>query len=33
MFKDYFKYYKSRNPPPKFDDVIDIDNADFKKVI
>ncbi|XP_057328579.1 nucleic acid dioxygenase ALKBH1-like [Microplitis mediator] len=27
MFRDHFKYYKSRNPSPKFEDVIDINNS------
>ncbi|XP_051153400.1 nucleic acid dioxygenase ALKBH1 isoform X2 [Leptopilina boulardi] len=32
MFKETFKYYKSRNPPPNFKNVIDFRNPDFSKV-
>lgn len=32
MFKDSFKYYKSRNPPPNLQNVIDFRNPDFSKV-
>lgn len=27
MFKDYFKYYKSRNPPPNLENVIDVNKS------
>ncbi|XP_034941795.1 nucleic acid dioxygenase ALKBH1 isoform X2 [Chelonus insularis] len=33
MFKDCFKYYKSRNPPPNLENVLDLDNPDLNKVI
>ncbi|KAF3430682.1 hypothetical protein E2986_06564 [Frieseomelitta varia] len=33
MFKDSFKYYKSRNPCPDLKDVIDLDKPDYNKVI
>ncbi|CAK9806800.1 Nucleic acid dioxygenase ALKBH1 [Anthophora plagiata] len=33
MFKDSFKYYKSRNPYPDLKDVIDLNNPDCNKVI
>ncbi|XP_046487484.1 nucleic acid dioxygenase ALKBH1 [Neodiprion pinetum] len=32
MFKDSFKYYKSRDPPPDLDAVIDLKNPDLSKV-
>ncbi|XP_050462074.1 nucleic acid dioxygenase ALKBH1 [Cataglyphis hispanica] len=32
MFRDSFKYYKSRNPAPNLDDVIDLENPDHVKV-
>ncbi|XP_066581013.1 nucleic acid dioxygenase ALKBH1 isoform X1 [Prorops nasuta] len=32
MFKDSFKYYKSRNPFPDLKNVIDIDSTDYTKV-
>ncbi|XP_029165201.1 nucleic acid dioxygenase ALKBH1 [Nylanderia fulva] len=32
MFRDSFKYYKSRNPAPDFGDVIDLENPDHVKV-
>ncbi|KAK0163391.1 hypothetical protein PV327_007076 [Microctonus hyperodae] len=33
MFKDSFKYYKSKKPPPNLENVIDIDKLDTTKVI
>ncbi|PBC33997.1 Alkylated DNA repair protein alkB [Apis cerana cerana] len=33
MFKDNFKYYKSRNPRPNLKNVIDLNNPDYNKVI
>ncbi|KAG8034828.1 hypothetical protein G9C98_007904 [Cotesia typhae] len=33
MFKDYFKYYKSRNPPPNLENVIDVDKSTKVKQI
>ncbi|XP_015436317.1 PREDICTED: DNA oxidative demethylase ALKBH1 [Dufourea novaeangliae] len=33
MFKDSFKYYKSRNPPPDLKDVIDLNGPNGSKVI
>lgn len=32
MFKDNFKYYKSRNPRPNLKNVIDLNNPDYNKV-
>lgn len=32
MFKDNFKYYKSRNPCPNLKNVIDLNNPDYDKV-
>ncbi|XP_024937340.1 nucleic acid dioxygenase ALKBH1 [Cephus cinctus] len=32
MFKDSFKYYKSRNPPPDLKDVVDFSIPDLNKV-
>lgn len=32
MFKDSFKYYKSRKPYPDLKDVIDLNNPDYNKV-
>ncbi|XP_033304579.1 nucleic acid dioxygenase ALKBH1 [Bombus bifarius] len=32
MFKDSFKYYKSRKPCPDLKDVIDLNNPDYNKV-
>ncbi|XP_028044923.1 nucleic acid dioxygenase ALKBH1 [Monomorium pharaonis] len=32
MFRDSFKYYKSRNPAPDLDDVIDLENPDCIRV-
>ncbi|XP_015118592.1 nucleic acid dioxygenase ALKBH1 [Diachasma alloeum] len=32
MFKDYFKYYKSRNPPPNNENVIDVPNGASQQV-
>ncbi|XP_029675857.1 nucleic acid dioxygenase ALKBH1 [Formica exsecta] len=32
MFRDSFKYYKSRNPAPNFDDVIDFESPDHVRV-
>nr|CAI5846098.1 unnamed protein product [Callosobruchus analis] len=31
MFKQYFKYYKSKNPAPSLSDVIDLDRIDVTK--
>lgn len=28
MFKESFKYYKSKCPPPTYENVIDFDNID-----
>ncbi|XP_076288553.1 alpha-ketoglutarate-dependent dioxygenase AlkB [Lasioglossum baleicum] len=33
MFRDSFKYYKSRNPPPDLKDVIDLNDRNNNKVI
>lgn len=27
-FKDLFKFYKSKNPPPNLNDVLDFDNTE-----
>ncbi|XP_020709501.2 nucleic acid dioxygenase ALKBH1 isoform X2 [Athalia rosae] len=32
MFKDFFKYYKSKEPPPDFGAVIDFKKPDYSKV-
>ncbi|XP_063993987.1 nucleic acid dioxygenase ALKBH1 [Diachasmimorpha longicaudata] len=32
MFKDYFKYYKRRNPPPELESVIDLSNSASEQV-
>lgn len=32
MFRDSFKYYKSRNPAPDLGDVIDLENPDYVRV-
>lgn len=32
MFKSSFKYYKSRNPPPSLEEVLDFENLDKLEV-